>query len=210
MDHIKKIPKNFDKIVKKQLISDLNKYVPDIKRTIMETYENELIGVVSDRKSKTNPLFYRDEFEYRLNDFTYVTEIGSTVMVSVPDMETFDFSGRLKVLRSIMEGTVGVYVEISALDFEQIFNKQPVNRDPIDEYVPKKDMIYIVKYTGKVRKSEVGVLNKKLVRYPFSNSPPIDILQSGQSYVDENLDDWIDGSIQEAENIFVKSFGSYR
>ena len=210
MDHIKNIPRNFDAIVKKELISTFDRTIPFIKQTIMQMYDDTLMGVVTDRKSKTNPLFYRDEFEDRLNNFSYVNTIGSTVTISVPDMDTFDFSGRLEVLKTIMEGTVGVYVEISALDFEQIFNKRPINIDPVDEYVPKKDIIYIIKYSSKVRRAENTILNKKLVRYPFSNSPPIDILQAGQDYVDENVDSWINDSIQQSEDIFVQSFGGYR
>ena len=210
MDHVKKIPKNFNIIVKKQLLLELNKAVPFIKQRIMETFENELMGVVTDRKSKTNPLFYKDEFEDRLNNFLYISSVDSAVTISVPDMDTFDFSGRLKVLKTIMEGTVGVYVEVSAADFGKVFNKQPTNIDPVDTYVPKKDMIYIIKYNSKVRRAENTILNKKLVRYPFSNSPPIDVLQAGQDYVDENVDTWIDTSIQQAEDTFVQGFGGYR
>jgi len=207
MDNAKKVSKNFNDIVRQQLISKFNDEVPHIKQIIMQSYDELLIGVVTDHKSKTNPLFYKNEFEERLNNFIYVKDMGIEVTMSVPDMDTFDFSGRLRVLKNIMEGTTGIYVEISAVDFEHIFNKQPVNIDPIDEYVPKKDTIYIIKYNSKVRRAEKNILNKKLVRYPFSNLPPMDILQAGQNYVDDNIDMWLNKTIQIAEDILIQSVG---
>jgi len=207
MDSANKIPKNFNTIVRQQLISKFNSEVPYIKQTIMQAYDELLVDVVTDRKSKTNPLFYKDEFEEKLNDFKYTTENHMGITISVPDMDTFDFSGRLRVLKNIMEGTTGIYVEISALDFEHVFNKQPVNIDPIDEYVPKKDTIYIIKYSSKIRRAEKDILGKKLVRYPFSNSPPIDILQVGQNYVDDNIDEWLNKTIQTAEDILIQKVG---
>jgi len=210
MDDIKKIPINFKTIVKNQLIQKFNGVVPEIKQIIMQTYDDLLMGVVTDRNSKTNPVFYKDEFEDRLNKIKFVDNMSTEVTISIPDMETFDFSGRLGVLKSIMEGTVGVYVEISALDFENIFNKQPINIDPIDNYAPKKDVIYIIKYTSKVRLAENNILDKKLVRYPFSNSPPMDVLQAGQNYVDGNIDMWINESLQESEDILIQGLGGLK
>lgn len=199
--------KKFDVIVKEQLILKFESIVPSIKQKIMQVYDEELIDIVIDRKSKTNPLFYREEFEERLDGFVYVKNIADTVTISVPDMKSFDFSGRLRVLETILEGTAGIYVEISAIDFENVFNKQPVNIDPIDDYVPKKNIIYIVKYNSKIRRAESNILNKKLVRYPFSNSPPIDVLQAGQDYIDNNIDAWVDDSVQKAEDLFAQGFG---
>jgi len=210
MNDIKKIPVNFKTIVKDQLTSKFNEVVPEIKQIIMQTYDKLLVDVVTDRKSKTNPLFYKDEFEERLNNFIYVKDMYNNVTISVPDIDTFDFSGRLRVLKNIMEGTTGIYVEMSALDFEQIFNKQPVNIDPIDEYVPKKDTIYIVRYNSKVRQAESNILDRKLVRYPFSNSPPINILQAGQDYVDNNINRWLNTSIQKSEGILIQRLGGLK
>jgi len=207
MNNIKKISKNFNEIVRQQLILKFNNEVPYVKQAIMQAYDESLIGVVTDRESKTNPLFYKDEFEERLNNFIYVKDRNTDITISIPDMDTFDFSGRLRVLKNIMEGTTGIYVEMSASDFEQIFNKQPVNIDPIDEYVPKKDTIYIIRYNSKVRRAESNILDKKLVRYPFSNSPPIDILQAGQDYVDNNIDLWLAKAIKTSEDILIQNRG---
>jgi len=207
MNNIKKVSTNFNEIVRQQLILKFNDEVPYVKQAIMQAYDELLIGVVTDRKSKTNPLFYKDEFEERLNNFIYVKDRNDDITISIPDMDTFDFSGRLRVLKNIMEGATGIYVEISALDFEQIFNKQPVNIDPIDEYVPKKDTIYIIRYNSKVRQAESNILDKKLVRYPFSNSPPIDILQAGQDYVDNNIDLWLTKAIKTSEDILIQNRG---
>ena len=106
MNSVKKIPKNFKTIVRQQLILKFNNEVTYIKQVIMQAYDELLIGVVTDRKSKTNPLFYKDEFKERLDSFKYIKEDHAGITISVPDMDTFDFSGRLRVLKTIMEENI--------------------------------------------------------------------------------------------------------
>ena len=46
-------------------------------------------------------------------------------------------------------------------------------------------------------------LGKRLVRYPFSNSPPIDVFSAGSKYVDKNIDSWVKTAIESSKNEYV-------
>jgi len=209
VDVNKKISKDMDKLIKKKLSNKLVLIVDEIKQAIIEEYDDELINVVTDRKSKTNPNLYRDEFIERLDEFPYIEDIGDSLSISVPDMNSFDFSGRLKVIETIMQGAAGVYVEINEEDYITVFGKKPINEDPLDRYVPPKEKIYLVRYTSKIQKAERG-LGKRLVRYPFSNTPPINILEVGEIFVENNMDRWIKDALEEAQKEFVKVYKGAR
>ena len=43
-----------------------------------------------------------------------------------------------------------------------------------------------------------AILDKKLIRFPFSNSSPIELFKSIKEFVDKNFDIWIDDSIKKA------------
>ena len=200
-----KVSKDLDKLVRKRLNIKFAEAVEQIKQKIIDEYDEELVDVVTDRNSKTNPNLYRDEFIARLDKFSFIEDNGNTMHIHVPDMSTFDFSGRLKVIETIMEGVAGVYIEINEEDYVAVFNKRPINEDPLDEYVPAKDRIYLVRYTAKMRKAEAD-LNKKFVRYPFSNTPPISILEEGERFIDSNMDRWIKEALDEAQKEFVQTY----
>ena len=205
MGDIKKtINKSFMVLVHKKIKDRLIEAVEEIKEIIISEYDDELVGVVTDRNSKTNPNLYRDEFINRLNKFNYL-EDNSSFSIRVPTMANFDFSGRLRVIETIMEGVSGIYVEVNEEDYIKIFGKKPINEEPVDRYVTAKDRIYLERYDTKIRKAEID-LNKKFVRYPFSNSPPIRIFDAGERFVDKNIDNWIEEAINNAQREFVNNY----
>jgi hypothetical protein len=71
--------------------------------------------------------------------------------------------------------------------------------------VPPKERIYLVRYTSKIRRSE-RELNKKFVRYPFSNTPPIKILEEGERFVEDNMNRWIEEALEEAQKEFARKY----
>ena len=198
----KKLIEGFDGLMRKNVLTTLESAVEEVKQIIIDKYDEELLDIVTDRNSKTNPNLYRDDFIERLDKLTYV-EDGNEISIVVPDMETFDFSGRLRVIENIMEGTSGTYVEVNEEDYEAIFNKKPVNADPLDEYVPRKERIYLVRHNNKVRTVE-RTLKKRFVKYPFSNKQPVDILEVGDEYVEKNMDGWIKNALEKALKEYVK------
>jgi hypothetical protein len=187
--------------VKNEILSKLSEVKEEVIRILMETYDVML--VVTDRKSKTNPQDpkYRDEFEKRLWDFEYINDKGDKVGFKLPDMETFDFSGNvMHVIEQILEGTAGIYVEVNAEDYEAMFGKRIISREPLDTSVPKKELIYLMRYNNVVRAAEKRVFgrNNYLVRYPFSNTPPIPLLDAADQFVKGNMDRWMDEAVDNA------------
>jgi hypothetical protein len=88
-----------------------------------------------------------------------------------------------------MEGTAGIYVEVSAEDFEKMFGKRAISKEPFDTSVPKKDLIYLMRYNNIVRTAERRVFGQGyLVRYPFSNTPPVHIFDDAEKFANEELD----------------------
>lgn len=201
----KKISKDMDKLIKQKLNMKFKQAASQINEVIIAEYDGELVDVVTNRNSKTNPNLYREDFIERLEQFEYLETSGNTLSINVPDMETFNFSGRLKVIEHIMEGSAGIYVEISEEDYIKAFGKRPINQEPLDEYVPSKEKVYLIRYNQKARQAERD-LDKKFVRYPFSNTPPIKILEEGENFVDDNMSRWIEEALEEAQKEFVSTY----
>jgi hypothetical protein len=196
---------DLETLIKYRLDMEFKEAMERIKAIILEKYDDELVDVVTDRDSKTNPNLYRDEFSKRLDNFEYIDDLSNTVSLQLPTMETFDFSGRLRIIEHIMEGLSGTYVEVNEEDYIKIFGKRPINEDPLDEYIPPKERIYLLRYDKRMRQAEQD-LEKKFVRYPFSNSPPIRILDVAEKFVDDNIDTWIKEALEEAQREFVNTY----
>lgn len=175
-----------------------------IKPLIMEKYDDTLVGTVTDMDSKANPLFYRDDFEARLEDFEFISDDGKTLRL--PDMENFDFSGRLAIIQDIMEGTLGKYVEVTKEDFVGMFNYAPINQQPIDEYLPPDKRVYKVPYMPIVKKW-FAERNKKIVFYPFSNTPPLRIFEEVNAYAEKNMEEWMDEVVKEVIKVYTRKHG---
>jgi len=195
---MKRAVKGTENKVKTSIINKLNQIKMQVIEVIMEDYDARL--VVSNPDSKTNPQDpkYRDEFEQRLMDFDFIKEAGQKISFSLPTMETFDFGGNtMKIIEQILEGTAGIYVEVAEEDYEKMFGKKIISRDPLDTSVPKKDRVYLMRYNNVVRAAERNVFGRSnyLTKYPFSNTPPIDVLDAADIYVRNNMDKWMDEAV---------------
>lgn len=205
---MKKVVGKYEDILTKELKIKFDEVSDEVKNIIMTSYDSEL--VVSDRKSKTNPLLpvYRDLFEERLNEFDYIQEKNDIVTFAIPDMKTFDFSGhKMRVIEQILEGTAGIYVEVSADDYEKMFGKRVLPREPLDAGVPRKELIYLMRYNNRVRVAERNTFNRNgyLVRYPFSNAASISVLDAADMYVKNNMDKWVEQTIKIATKKFKRT-----
>ncbi len=204
MFKIKRNAECFDKLIRDEMIDVLESVIPDIIESIMSEYDLRLVGAVTDKKSKTMPELYYGDLRIALEEFIEVEYGDNDISINIPDMDNFKFVGRLRVLRHIFEGTTGVYVEVSAEDYEELFGKKPISIDPFDSAVPKKVMIYLIRYGASIRKLEKEKLNKKLVIYPFSNTPPINIFAAGDKFYDDNIDRWIEMAVDRAQDRYQK------
>jgi hypothetical protein len=176
--------------------------IPYIKKVIIDRYNEELVDVVMDVNSKANPSLYLDEFVERLDDFEYIEEVGSMVTLIVPDENNFDFSGRLRVLEMIMQGLSGLHVEMTEEDYLTVFGRRPINEDVLDDNTPIKERVYIIRYNDRVREIEER-FNKKFTMYPFSNTPPVNLLSAADEFVEENMDRWIEEVLEESKGKIV-------
>lgn len=193
-----KIAKTLDDLIDQELLNKLTSNVEEVKELIIETYDQELINVVTSSDSKTRPEDYLDDFMEKLEEFEYIEEVNDQLIFRVPDMENFDFSGRLRVIENILEGIVGTYVEITGGQWLQIFGKSKVPTDPIDSSVPVKERVYLLKYNAFIKGKEKE-LNVKFVRYPFSNAGPMDIFDDVNRYVSDEISKWIDEAVSNAQ-----------
>jgi len=192
---MKNTVKNINKsIAKKFEYVFISEYIPEIIGTILADYDAKLVAAVTDRKSRTNPLYYRDEFQEALNNFEYVDTSDNQLKLVTPDIENFNWTqGKLHIIKNILEGTFGVYVEVDENQYVTMYNKKPQSQmAPYDKTVPTKERIYLLRYTAELRNREIATFGRQtLVRYPFSNTPPIDIFSNAESFVDENLGKWV-------------------
>lgn len=191
---------NVSKIIKEKLHINFTKASEQIKKAIITEYD-ELVNAIDDPDSRSNPSLYREDFIKRLDNFSYVVDSGESVSINVPDMETFDFSGRLKILEAIMNGVAGNYVEMSIEDFKSIFTKTPFTPDSNESEDLSKEDIYLIRYNESIRNIEKH-LRKKFVVYPFSNMPPFNILEKGKTVVENNIGKWIENTLKEVQDNF--------
>lgn len=203
---IKKAINKFQRFFTDYWVDELNGvYIPMIQDMIMESYDSELVGVVTNRDSKTNPLFYREEFLTALYNFEYIKEEINSITLSVPDEDNFPWlRGRLRIIKNILDGTVGTFVEVDEEQYIKMFGKRPISENPYDNTVQKKERIYLLRYNSDVQRRERNALGRTgaLVRYPFSNIPPIDIFGPTANYVENNLNNWINETIKKAQKEF--------
>ena len=177
-----------------------NYYIPTIINLIMTEYNIELTGRVTDRRSRTNPIYYAEEFEDALQEYNYIIIADGKVTLSVPETDTFNWrQGRLRVIENVVEGTIGRFIEVDGEQYVAMYKKHPAIQ-PFDKDVPIKERIYLIRFTGAVRRRwKESFPKKQPVEFPFSNQPPIDIFVSANKYVDENMNKWIEEAIIESK-----------
>jgi hypothetical protein len=202
----KKVEKLDDYMIRREREILKEEYVPLITERITQDYDNMLADVVTDKRSKTSPTLYRKDFQNALDSFTFVKTDDYTTILSVPDMENFPFEkGRLQVIKHILEGVMGIYVEVSEEQYVKMYGKRPIQVEPYDNTVPAQERIYLLKYTTDVQRKEFQIFRSTaLVRYPFSNMPPIRLFDPVSKFVEENFSKWVDDIAARTQKEFSK------
>jgi hypothetical protein len=197
---VRKKVDQLDRLIQDTYLERLEDEIPNIINIILNTYDAELTGRVTDRRSRTNPIYYRDEFESALDEFEWFDiKKGKTVFFT-PETNTFNWNqGRLRIIENILEGTIGTFIEVDEEQYIGIYEKRPAIQ-PFDRAVPLKERIYLLRLTGDLRRRWRETFPRsEMVRYPFSNAAPIDIFSEANRYVEENLQGWIDDSVKMAQ-----------
>ena len=190
-----------DRLIRETYTDNLeNYYIPTIQDIILATYDIELTGRVISRRAKTNPIYYRDEFQEALYNFEWIVETRDKTILMTPETDTFDWNqGRLRIIENIVEGTIGRFAEVDEEQYIAMYDKRPIIQ-PFDRAVPLKERIYLLRVTGDLRRRWRETYPRNdMVRFPFSNTPPIDIFADANMYVEENIKDWIDEAIRESQ-----------
>ena len=202
----KKVEDIDDYIIRRERQLLLSDYVPLIQKMILDQYDSDLVGIVTDRRSKTNPMFYRDEFKNALESFNYLKLGDLYTTVVIPDMDNFTFErGRLGIIKTILTGVIGTFVEVSGDQYIALFGKRPIKEAPYDNTVPYKERIYLVRYTMEIQQKEYKIFKgPTLVRYPFSNMPPIRIFDPVEKFVQDNFESWINDIVKIAVDEYAK------
>jgi len=194
----------FNGLLEKDLTIRLIDLKDEYIDVILDSYDLEL--VVTDPDSKADPQLYRDDFEDRLTDFEYFKDEGNRLKFRLPNMDNFNFGGRLGIIKHILEGTVGLYVEVNAEDYVSMFGTKMHSRNPLDATVPRKELIYLMRYNSIVRNAERKTFNRNdyLVKFPFSNTPPFYLFEIGAEFIEKEIDKLVSDSTKETVKKFKK------
>jgi len=203
-------------ISKKKLMEQLEKASEKVIELIMKEYDDELVDVSNINRDVGKVLDFdgarKDEFLSRLEKFEFIIEENNNIKFRMPTMESFDLSGNLQIFANIFEGTTGIYYVVNGEEYEQIYNKKPINAEPLDEYMPKKDRLYLIKKSGFVDRKIKNVLKKNInnMVFPFSNTPPINILDSAGEYVEEHMPKWVTQTVGDSVKRLTKKYKGVR
>ena len=208
MSQVNKAVQNFESM-SRDYFSDIleDVAIPMIKEIIMSEYDAELVAAVTDRNSRTRPDLYRDDFVDSLNRFEYFEFTMAGLMLRTPDMDNFDFSGRLRIIENILEGTAGIYIEVDEEQYVQMYNRQPRRTDLFNQDEPKKSRIYLLRLNVDVR-NRLRTNDIPMIRFPFSNTPSIDIFSAADQLVEANMDNWMDKAVNNARKSFTVRYRS--
>lgn len=170
----------------------------DIKEEIINFlrvyYRYNLTDLHRDSKCKLVPENFEEEFFKRVNSFKYAYIDDDNVTLSLPDMENFNFKDGLEGLQTILEGTLGTYVEITAKEYRLLYDRDNPN---VTTFNDLNTMVFTIEYNKTIQEKEEKVLGYKLPMYMFSNTPPFKMFESLDLFVDKNMDKWIDETINE-------------
>lgn len=175
------------------LINKFNGQITTILISFIKDYYTDYFdSLQKDSRCKITPDTYKDLFFKRVDEFKFVKDDDDTfdnkVTLVLPDMENFNFRDGLEGIETILEGISGRYVEITSEEYKLIYKKEVANINSFDDL--KK--VSIVKYNDTIYDAEDDILGYRLPMYMFSNSKPVKLFEALDTYVDNNLDKWLD------------------
>jgi len=211
-----KYAKDLNRVLPTVINDMLEEKVKDVIDIGVETYENLLLDTVSSRHSMANPENFYDSYVEALTNFKYIDEEDTEPVLYLPDEEIFNFSGHLSILQFIVEGVSGVYLELPAEDLNTLLKSKDIG-DRVkrrlralpgitDIEVPLNMRFRLLYTKGELSTTVQSILDKELVKFPFSNSSPIELFEPAKEFVDKNFDSWVNESIEKALKIVNKRY----
>ncbi len=203
----KKIGKGLESNLGHSIVKVFSKFIPDLIEVYLDTYDDDLSSIVTDKDSLANPSFFYDDYKEALENFDYIDE-DDELLIRIPTEDTFDFEGRLSFIKLLINGTAGKYLELSQTDHDNLKNDKGLDdkikriiRDLpafFDSDTPKDLRFYLLHTRGTLYKTVESILGKKLITFPFSNSSPIYLFDDGIKFFEDIMNDLIGEAIDDS------------
>lgn len=162
--------------------------IPAIKELIMESYKNNLNGVVQGDYDSLKPETMEPLFEERLNNFEFIKDIGDGIGLTCPSVENFNFEDGLNLVGAMVNGIAADYYKIKATDYAKFASSDVVSMYGTKDYLVNSENPFLSNFN-----------KDALDKFEFSMSPPIDIMGPALNYVKGNMPIWIRRAIRKAE-----------
>lgn len=211
-----KIAKDLEARIPEILNDTFEDQIKDIIDIGVETYEDLLLNIVTDKYSMANPDNFYDDYVYRLETFEFLNDDDEHPTLHTPSKDVFDYSNSLSILQLIVEGVVGVYLELPEEDINTLLKSKDIDDKVkrrlrslsvvVGQEVPLSMQFRLLHTRDTLANTVQSILDKKLVTFPFSNSAPIDLFTPMQKYVDDNIDLWIKESIDKALKLIQQRY----
>jgi hypothetical protein len=190
--------------VHKAILLEFGQHLPDIVEAATNIYEDLLMGIAINKDSLSNPEYFFDTYIDRITNFNYIKST-TEIVLEIPNEETFDFSGELVILKMITEGVVGNYLELPERDLNVILKAKGLDDKVKRRFrslpgISEADIPLSRRFSLLNSKSDLAniaqeILDKKLIHFPFSNMPPVDLFINLEAFVQENINSWISEGI---------------
>lgn len=184
---------DLDELIIENLKLNLLDRAEEVKSIILDNYD-ELDSFVTDNRSAVDIPKFKNKFKIILDEFEFVRYDEGPVEFVTPVTDSLNFNN-LRIVHQILEGVVGIYFEIDGETLKEINTIVTGQRTPIDD-----TNVYLVSYSKTLEETLIN-LGKDLIIFPFSGVGPLEdqIFVPAQKYVEENISDWIDQSIQDTK-----------
>jgi hypothetical protein len=184
---------DLDELIIENLKLNLLDRAEEVKSIILDNYD-ELDSFVTDNRSAVDIPKFKNKFKIILDEFEFVRYDEGPVEFVTPVTDSLNFND-LKIAHQILEGVVGIYFEIDGETLKEINTIVTGQRTPIDD-----TNVYLVSHSKTLEETLIN-LGKDLIIFPFSGVGPLEdqIFVPAQKYVEENISDWIDQSIQDTK-----------
>jgi len=173
----------------RSLVSDLvQTLIKNGKVVYRDAFTELLSEVLIVEGSLANPALYEEAYMSRIDEYPFFVETEEGVTVSGPDIDSFNWEG-LSPIYMAVEGLVGTYYELPETLYSTLSDRNLIPKDRIDDFISMPMMTADVVGTNffLISEEDALMLNRylsdddKLVVFPFSDSPGIDILAEGNN-----------------------------
>jgi len=166
----------------------LQELLAEGKSVYVEAYTELLSEVEIPERSLSDPFLYLELFTSKIEQYPFISVEGSTMSVSGPTVDLFDWSGMPPIYLAVV-GLVGIYYELPETLFSDLLNRGTLPREVtaiIEEFMLDTSEV-IGTNLFLVPEKEALLINtqlssdNKLVIFPFSDNSGIDIFTEGNT-----------------------------